>query len=68
MAIDELRKIVPATTEIFEENRFVDNGKIVLSAGVSAGIDASLYVVEKLLGVNRAAKTADLMEFDWRRA
>jgi transcriptional regulator GlxA family with amidase domain len=67
LAINELRDVVPASTEIFEEVRYVDNGKIILSAGVSAGIDAALYVVEKLLGEERAIKTATIMEYDWKR-
>lgn len=66
-AIHELRSIVSDATEILEEVRYVDNGKIILSAGVSAGMDASLYVIEKLLGENRAANSANIMEYDWRR-
>ncbi|MFD1957566.1 DJ-1/PfpI family protein [Paenibacillus thailandensis] len=67
LAIHELRDLVPASTEIVEEARYVDNGKIVLSAGVSAGMDAALYVVGKLLGEDRARKAANIMEYDWRR-
>jgi transcriptional regulator GlxA family with amidase domain len=66
-AINELRDVVPATTEILEETRYVDNGKIILSAGVSAGMDASLYVVGKLLGEDRAINAANIMEYDWKR-
>jgi transcriptional regulator GlxA family with amidase domain len=51
--------------QILEQARYVDNGKIVLSAGVSAGIDASLYVIEKILGKERALEAARLMEYDW---
>jgi transcriptional regulator GlxA family with amidase domain len=51
--------------QILEQARDVDNGKIVLSAGVSAGIDASLYVIEKILGKERALEAARLMEYDW---
>lgn len=67
LAINELRNVVPTSTEIFEEARYVDNGKIVLSAGVSAGMDAALYVVEKILGEDRAIKAANIMEYDWKR-
>jgi len=66
-AMHELRAAVPSTTRVIEDVRYVDNGKIVLSAGVSAGIDASLYVVGKLLGIERAEKAATIMEYDWRR-
>ena len=68
LAINELRSIVSDTTEILEEARYVDNGKIILSAGVSAGMDASLYVVEKLLGKDRAIDAANIMEYEWKKA
>ncbi|MFB7816667.1 DJ-1/PfpI family protein [Paenibacillus chitinolyticus] len=67
LAINELRDVVPTSTEILEEARYVDNGKIVLSAGVSAGMDAALYVVEKLLGEDTAIEAANVMEYDWKR-
>jgi len=44
---------------------FVDNGKIILSAGVSAGIDMALYVVEKISGKNAATETAGYMQYDY---
>jgi transcriptional regulator GlxA family with amidase domain len=60
-----LKEVAPNTT-IQEGKRIVDNGKIVLSAGISAGIDMSLYVVSKLLGEEQALKTAHYMEYDWK--
>ncbi|MBB6019073.1 transcriptional regulator GlxA family with amidase domain [Paenibacillus sp. JGP012] len=68
LAMKELREIIPASTEIIEDVRYVDNGKIVLSAGISAGMDAALYVVERLLGEDRAIQTANIMEYDWKKA
>jgi putative intracellular protease/amidase len=41
------------------KQRFVDNGKFVTAGGVSAGIDAALYIVERLAGVNVARFTAE---------
>lgn len=64
-AIEELRKLSPKT-EVLENARFVDNGQIVLSAGISAGIDAALYMVGNLCGVEQAEETARYMEYDWR--
>lgn len=64
LAYDELREVAPKSSEILEV-RYVDYGKYIFSAGVSAGIDASLYVIGKLLGEERALKTATLMEYDW---
>lgn len=49
-----------------DEVRFTDNGHILTSAGISAGIDLSLYVVGQLCGSAVAEKTARYMEYDWR--
>ena len=65
LAIDLLKEVAP-NTEIRAGDRFVDNGKIILSAGISAGIDMSLYVVAKLLGKQAAIETAEHMEYDWK--
>ncbi|MDQ8738706.1 DJ-1/PfpI family protein [Paenibacillus sp. LHD-38] len=59
-----LEEIAP-TTEIIRDRRFVDNGKILLSAGISAGIDLSLFVVEKVFGKERALQTTNGMEYQW---
>jgi transcriptional regulator GlxA family with amidase domain len=64
-AIDLLKEVAPNTT-IQTNKRFVDNGKLILSAGISTGIDMSLYVVAKLLGKEQAQKTAQYMEYDWK--
>lgn len=65
VAFEELSHASP-TTNVLRGARYVDNGQIVTSAGISAGIDASLYVVAKLLGHAVAAETAEYMEYDWR--
>ena len=59
-----LREVAPRTT-IRPERRYVDNGRIITSAGISAGIDMSLHVVGRLLGVEAARATARYMEYDW---
>jgi transcriptional regulator GlxA family with amidase domain len=46
--------------------RVVDEGHIITSAGVSAGIDMSLHVVARLHGSDTARWTARRMEYDWR--
>ncbi len=53
-------------TKVYTNRRFVDNGRILTSAGVSAGIDGALHVVERLLGKEAALETARYMEYDWR--
>ncbi len=68
LAMDELRAVAPRTT-VREGARIVDNGRVILSSGVSAGIDMSLHVVARLLGDDLALETARYMEYegDWHR-
>lgn len=63
-AIAALKELAPHST-VQPENRVIDNGKVILSAGISAGIDMSLHVVAKLLGKQQATETATYMEYDW---
>jgi len=44
------------------KKRFVDEG-IITSAGISAGIDMALHVVDQLLGRETSADTAAYMEY-----
>ena len=62
--INDLRVMFP-NLEVKEQMRWVDEGKIVTSAGISAGIDMSLHLVERLINRDLAVKTARQMEFDW---
>jgi transcriptional regulator GlxA family with amidase domain len=64
-AIDLLREVAPKTI-LPAARRFVDNGRVVCSAGIAAGIDMSLYVVARLLGREVADKTAWQMEYPWQ--
>jgi len=64
MAVDGMRQAAP-NTELRPSERWVDNGKIITSAGISAGIDMSLYVVGKLLGKPVADETARYMQYDY---
>lgn len=64
-AMDELRAL--DCGEVLPEARVVDNGRIVTSAGISAGLDAALHVVGRLVGSGEARATADYMQYDWRR-
>ena len=63
-AIDSLQQEYPKTA-VKRGRRFVDNGKIVTTAGISAGIDGSLHVVARLLGRRVADQTAKYMEYAW---
>jgi transcriptional regulator GlxA family with amidase domain len=63
-AFDLLRELAPNTI-VHEDRRYVDNGKIITSGGISAGIDMSLYVVAHLLGEEKLQATLDEMEYTW---
>ncbi|MBS4065463.1 MAG: DJ-1/PfpI family protein [Chitinophagaceae bacterium] len=63
-AIDALRNVSGNIT-VKENIRFVDEGTIISSAGISAGIDMSLHVVGKLLGKEAADETARYMQYDY---
>jgi len=65
MAFGELEKVAPASADICKDMRVVDNGKIVFSAGVAAGIDAAFHIVEKLLGKKVAEQTAQYIEYPY---
>lgn len=44
---------------------YIDQGRIVTSAGISAGIGMSLHLVGRILGEDMARATARQMEYDW---
>lgn len=62
--IDDLKAMFP-NTNVVENVRWVDEGHIVTSAGISAGIDMSLHLVRRLVDNDLAEKTARQLEFDW---
>ncbi|GAA3413605.1 hypothetical protein ACFFNY_06815 [Paenibacillus hodogayensis] len=49
-----------------EGTAYVDEGTVLTSAGVSAGIQLSLYLVGRMLDAPTALHTARLMEYQWR--
>jgi hypothetical protein len=56
-SIERMRKQFPKIT-VRDDQRVVDAGKVVTSAGVSAGIDGALNVVDRLAGRSIAVKAA----------
>ena len=64
--IPDLRIMFPKLT-VIEGVRWVDQGDIVTSGGISAGIDMSLHLVSKLYDDNLAVKTAKQMDFLWMK-
>jgi transcriptional regulator GlxA family with amidase domain len=63
---DLLRELSP-TTNVIENQRFVDNGRIITAGGVSAGIDMALYVARKFLGEAQVDLIIKEMEYQWHQ-
>lgn len=62
--IPDLRKAYPNLT-VLESKRWMDEGRIITSAGISAGIDMSLHLVSRLADRELAIRTAKQMDFSW---
>lgn len=62
-SIQTFKKDFP-NVEVMENVKFVDEGHIITSAGISAGINMSFHIVKNLLGVGIAEETAKNMEYD----
>ncbi|WP_253209482.1 DJ-1/PfpI family protein [Streptomyces niphimycinicus] len=45
--------------------RWVDTGQIVTSAGVAAGIDMALHLIDRLEGADIAQKVSHVLEYPW---
>jgi len=65
--LDDLANDFPEIN-VLDDQRYVDNGKIITSAGLSSGIDASLYLVSKVKGVESAKTIAMHIEYDWKQS
>ncbi len=64
--VAELQAMFPSL-QVIEGVRWVDEGDVISSGGISAGIDMSLHLVSKLYDLALAEKTAKQMEFSWTR-
>ena len=62
-AFDELAELDPSILADTEA-RFVDDGDVITSAGVSAGIDMALHLVARLDGVDEARAVRRGIEYD----
>lgn len=62
--IADLRERFPAL-RVQETVRWVEDGNRITSAGISAGIDMSLHLVERLHSRELAEKTARQMDYAW---
>jgi transcriptional regulator GlxA family with amidase domain len=64
MFLDELRRLAPGA-EVRGGVRYADAGRLITSAGISAGIDMALHALERLHGPGVAAQTARILEYDY---
>ena len=63
-SIDRFQKEFPSV-KVREAIRWIDAGRILTSAGVSAGIDLALHMVSRLYGPEAAQATAKGLEYDY---
>ncbi len=63
--VADLRHQFPNLT-VCDGPRWIDNGSIVTSAGISAGIDMCLHLVARLAGPELAQLTARQMDYPWQ--
>lgn len=52
------------TIEVRADDRFVDDGDVITSAGISAGIDMALHLVARLGGTRRAQEVRRGIQYD----
>lgn len=65
-AINSLQQALP-NARVLANTRFVDNGNIITTAGVSAGIDGALDLLARIKGNDVATGVARYMEYEnWK--
>jgi transcriptional regulator GlxA family with amidase domain len=63
-SLDRLGATFPNTI-VVRDLKWVDEGEVITSAGISAGIDMSLHLLERLFNREVALITARQMEYQW---
>jgi len=61
--LDTLAQLDPSI-EVRRDDRYVDSGDVITSAGVSAGIDMAFHLVVRLVGVERARQVRRGIQYD----
>lgn len=61
--IEALQQALPKT-KVIKDIRFVDNGNVISTAGISAGMDGALHFVSKIKGIEFAKQVALDIEYD----
>jgi transcriptional regulator GlxA family with amidase domain len=60
----ELLAQTDPTIEVRADDRYVDDGDLITSAGVSAGIDMALHLVQRLVSDERAREVRRYIQYD----
>ena len=63
MDLERLENEYP-NINVIRNVKFVDEGRILTSGGISAGINMSFYIIENLFGIEGVKETAKIMEYD----
>ena len=62
LAFDNLLALDPTIT-LKKEERFVESGRIITAAGVTAGYDAAMYIAYKTAGSEAFFKAGEILEY-----
>jgi transcriptional regulator GlxA family with amidase domain len=62
-ALDRLAELDPSI-EVRPDDRYVDDGDVITSSGVSAGIDMALHLVRRLASADRAREVRRGIQYD----
>ena len=63
--VEDLQRMFPAL-QVQTGKRWISQGQITTSAGISAGIDMCLHLVATLAGLELATRTARQMDYAWQ--
>ena len=63
MDIERLEKDYPEV-EVIKNVKFVDEGDLITSGGISAGINMSFHIIKRLFGIEIVQYTAKRMEYE----
>ncbi len=64
LSLERLKELAP-TAQVHTDRRWVEDGRYIISAGVSSGIDAAFHVAERLWGPEVAGTIAKNIEYPW---
>lgn len=62
--MDAQERALDSSVQLRPDDRWVDDGDTITSAGVSAGIDMALHLVARLAGADRARQVRRGIQYD----